>query len=517
MVRDLEELNKRLDTAINIKELWLETYLDVYRYVTPNRDDRNLYGNYTKDAKRRTIDIYDSTAVLAAYQRSNELQGLIIPQSRQWGNFKVEENRGSGKELPDNVIFELNKTVGNYIEESDLQVAAGAAFLDLTIGMGALWIDSPSDDEPLAFSSVSSLALYPEFTTDNLLSTAWIKKVMTGRQIMATYPEYGGVMLDKMKNDPDTPRFLWIGQIKKSDTEYFNYGVLDEDRLTLLYSEKKSYKRLIIFRDRVRPGEVQGRGVAIDLYPTIRDLNNIAKDFLKVMAYKANPPIFYDTASKFNPYSMRDIAGVYIPKVGERSPLEMMQTPEAPEVTEMVRDMRDTIKVGFDIDILGTIESPVRSATEVSIRENRAQRTSGTNIARLINELPKELFKSCANILNEKQLLGSNVDLNDKRLRFDYVSPLLDIEKQNNLQSLEQVTQFIQQNFGEQATLTAFNLKSLMPFLYDNFNLPPSLFTEGATIQKAIVQTTQQASQQAPQATTTATQPSAVVSPQTLV
>jgi|3_EtaG_2_1085321.scaffolds.fasta_scaffold27128_2 hypothetical protein len=511
---NFEELDRRLNSAINIKELWLETYLDVYRYVTPNRDDRNLYGDYVNDAKSRTIDIHDPTAMLAAYQRANELQGLIIPESRTWGNFEVAKNISNPINQID--LDDFNSKINDALNSSDLQVASGGAFLDLTIGMGALYARSPSDEIPLSFKAISSLAVYPEFTTENLIDTVWTKHALTGRQILDNYKKYKGTQKSVLLSKPEDVFFVWIGEVKEKD-KYFTYTVLDSDRLTPLFEEEKSYKRFTIFRDRVRPGEVQGRGIAMDLFPHIRDLNTLVGDFKKVMDYKANPPMFYDTSSKFNPYAVQNsISGAYLPMVNGRPPIEAMQTPEAPEVIEIIRDMRNAILEGFKIDELGDIQSPVRSATEVSIRENRAQRTSATNIARLILEFPKEIYKTSAHILNDRQLLGNKIDINDKRLRFNYTSPLLDIQKQSNLASLEQLTEYIQKSFGENAVLSAFNLKELIPFINENFNLPHNIINSGDDIQSGIEKVLQQSQQQQQQPV----QPISaepVASPQTLI
>jgi len=520
---NIKHLNQRMDEAINLKRLWLEVYLEVYRYVTPNRDDRNLYGDYIRDAKNRTINIYDSTAILAAYQRANELQGLIIPSSRPWGRYEVKPKFINSKKQASNItdidLANFNNTINDFIDASDLQEAASSAFLDLTIGMGALWIQSPSDENPLMYKSVSSLALYPEFTSENIIDTAWTKHVLLGRQILERYPSYNGAQRGALERDFDQPYFLWVGEIKEKDT-YYTYHVLENDRFTILEEEEKPYKRLIIFRDRVRPGEVQGRGIAIDLYPNIKDLNEMVRDRRKSAAYKANPLIFYDTAAGINPYSMKQLGGAFMPLVGGRAPLQAMELPSSQEVLLDIQDARAMIREGFKIDRLSEIDTPPKTATEVSIEENKDQRSSATNIARLISELPKQLHISSAQILDERQLLGNTVKLNDKNLRFNYSSPLLDIKKQSDLVALQQVTQYIQQNLGESMVMTAFNLEKLVPFLYTNFNLPPDLFVPGQAIEQALAQMAQQAQQAqggAPQPTTTASQPQQLSAPQSLV
>lgn len=88
-----------------------------------------------------------------------------------------------------------------------------------------------------------------------------------------------------------------------------------------------------------------------------------------------------------------------------RNPLEALQLPEYPDVLEHIRDLRQVIRDGFQVDPIGEVNTPVKSATEVSIRENRAQRTSATDISRLINELPKQVFTISAKILAKRRFI----------------------------------------------------------------------------------------------------------------
>jgi hypothetical protein len=124
------------------------------------------------------------------------------------------------------------------------------------------------------------------------------------------------------------------------------------------------------------------------------------------------------------------------------------------------------------------VNTPVKSATEVSIRENRAQRTSATDISRLINELPKQIFSISAKILAKRRLLSQDrsiSDINPHLLRFDFQSPLYDLQKQDDLSHCTMMAQILQQFGGEGAVLTATKMEEVIPFLTDKLNLPSKL------------------------------------------
>jgi hypothetical protein len=142
--------------------------------------------------------------------------------------------------------------------------------------------------------------------------------------------------------------------------------------------------------------------------------------------------------------------------------------------------LQEAIQRGFQVDPLGEIQTPVRSATEVSIRENRAQRTSATDISRLINELPKQIFEVAAKILNERGLLlksRQNIPgFSTRKLKFDYVSPLYDLQNQQDLNHFITNMQIKQQFFGQGAALASVNIFEASNFLTDKLNLPRKLF-----------------------------------------
>jgi hypothetical protein len=192
--------------------------------------------------------------------------------------------------------------------------------------------------------------------------------------------------------------------------------------------------------------------------------------------------MFYDAGTYFNPYSIRQWAGAMIARApGGRNPLEALQMPEYPDVLQRIMHMQEVIQKGFQVDPLGEINAPVKSATEVSLRENRAQRTSSTDISRLINELPKQIFDVAAKILNERGLLTQKREqipgFSTRRLKFDYVSPLYDLQNQEDINHFVGNLQIKQQFFGEGAAIASTNLVEANKFLTKKFNLPTKLFS----------------------------------------
>ncbi len=511
---DFTKLWDRFNETKQYKDRWLALYKDLYFYVIPDRDAFNVKWNYHDDGKPVTAQIWDNTAMLAAYQRANDLHALLLPKDRTWGSLMLDPHSFDQQAIDHfkPTMDEINERILFYLNESNLARIISSSNLDLVGGTGAIWVESISDDQPLYFRSIPSVALYIEYSTDDVLNTCWYQCKMTGRQVLESFPGYNGGQKTKLQSYPNDTVEVYYGQIKMSEDKFYIYAVLEIDPFTPLWDTDRDYPQILIYRDRVRPGESDGRGIGIDMLPTIRDLQRLVEYDRKAQSFKAFPPMFYDDDRYFNPYTVRQWAGAMIArKPNSRNPIEALQMPNYSDTFQHIAHLQDAIKIGFQVDPLGEINSPVRSATEVSIRENRAQRTSSTDISRLINEQPKQIFTVAAKILAERRLLTKDRrigEINTSKLRFAFQSPLYDLQKNDDLNHFITNLQIKQQFFGQGAAMATVNLAEANKFLTESLNLKSKLFVDEEQLNQ-LVQNMAQMQQQAalPTPTTTAGQP----------
>lgn len=519
---NLADLYARYEESKRYKDRWLALYQELYTYVIPDRDAFNIKFNTRDDGKPTSLMMWDNTALLSAYQRANDLHGLLLPQDRVWGKLSLDPHLSKPEHISElqPVVDEVNDRLFFYLNQSNLARMVASSNLDLVGGTAALWVESIDDVTPLYFRSIPAIALIVEYSTDDVLNTCWYQCRMSGRKLAEDFPKYKNKR--KLLEQPNELFTVIYGQIKLKENHFYLYSILEDDPFTPLWEIEREYNQIIIYRDRVRPGECEGRGIGIDLLPTIRDLNRIIEYSRKNLAYKANPPIFYDVDKYFNPHMVRQWAGALIARnPSGRNPLEALQLPEYPEVLEHIKDLRQIVRDGFQVDPIGEVNTPVKSATEVSIRENRAQRTSATDISRLINELPKQVFTISAKILAKRRLLTQDRSIphiNTHLFRFDFQSPLYDLQKQDDLSHFTMMAQILQQFGGEGAVLTATKMEEVLPFLADKLNLPSKLMKskeEFANFLQYMAQQIQQSQMPTPQlpSPSTSASPIAIPSP----
>lgn len=516
---DFRELKARYDVAKEFKSRWLGLYNELYYYVLPNRNAFNEFWGYRDDGRPTTLQVWDNTAITCAYQRANDLHGLLLPSGRRWGKFTLDPHRFPQEFISQHadIMNECNNNILFYLDESNLARAVSASNLDLIGGTAGLFVQSFSDDEPLNFQAIPALCLLIEYSGDDLLNTCWYLCKMSGRQIIKLFPQYAGAKLSALWANPNELYTVVYGQILRGENDFYMYATLEADPFYPLWEQEKTYNQIIIYRDRVRPGESDGRGIGLDLLPTIRDLNRLVQYDRQSMAFKAYPPMFSDTDAYFNPWAVKQWAGMIIPRNPEskKDPVEAMRMPESPEPMERILQLQQTIKDAFNVDPLGTVEQPVKSATEISIRENRAQRNTSIDISRIINELPKQIYSVAAKILAERRLLTKNRGIkvfNTKKMKFVFESPLFDLQKQDDLSHFVTRQQIMQQFYGQQVAVASTNIGKVSEFLTRNLNLPPELEKTPDEIQSIIQQMGKAAAQQQqnanpPQPTTTAIQP----------
>lgn len=486
-----ESLNIRMNDAVNWKSNWLAQYQQLYWWVMPNRNAINQRFSFISEGTPLTTIIFDSTAMLSAYQRANDLQGLLMPHGRIWGNMtfnphKVDKETVSAFQP---ALDDENDKIFHYLNTSNLSRIVAASNEDLNGGTACIYVESLSDEMPLVYYSIPAINVFIEHTYDDIITTSWFKRNVSGVQFLQNFPKYNGELRRMCMDNPTMQIPIMYGQVKIGQSKWLIYAVPEQDPLKPLFEMERDYNPFMIYRDRVRPGESDGRGIAIDLLPTVQDLNHAVRDHRRILAFSAQPPMFYDEGAYFNPQSIYQWAGAMIPfGPGGRETIKPLQMPASyPDVDKQIMNLQETIKTGFQVDPLGDINTPVRTATEIAVREQRAQRTSITSIGRLENELPKQIYEVSTKILMERKLV--NLTKYDKSLiNFEFESPLKQIDSEKQLNNLMSNLNIKQQYFGEGAVLASANIGKMSQFLTKAGNLPADLFKSGEEIDAALAQ-----------------------------
>ena len=493
-------------------------YLDeAYRFVLPDKDDF-----FDESVPRQgELKIFDSTAVEANVDFANNLQRLLMPPYTEWFSYVSGEIIDDDPNLSDDekqqvkqILQEQTKKVFRIIDDSNLSTTINMAFQDMGVSTGVLIINEGDDKNPIQFVSVSMKEIVFDVGINGEMENFWFARKIKARKILRKWPKatLSDSLQNTIKTNPDTEVMVIEGAIfiyENSDDAKFLYYVQLEENKTDIFKEFRAFSPFIGFRLNVAPGEIYGRGPARNLLPKIRVLNKNFETKLRVADLMAFPILLRDNTGVLDLEATRKIeAGSVIdiePSLGGKDPIRQLPIQVNLQNLEISSDkMQDEIRTGFNANPLPpSPKTPNISATEINMREQQWLRKSSASIIRVIDSL-FELVDKITRILRKKGILKDltykngilTFEMGNKNIRLDYRSPILDLQKKDDIGAFEAYLQFLIQNFSEVAVAPSVKMTEIPIWAADKFNVDQKLINSPETVKQKLGEIAQTAQQQ---------------------
>lgn len=524
----IEDLQRKYSAAYNIQQQWASLIMEAYKYVTPGRNALStMYGGTDTGVAWETY-ICNSLAETSAEKRANQLERILVPPNQMWGYFEIDFDYLNKNSTIDFTPSDQQKALTTFyrlLNASNLAQHMQASLQDSTVSAGSLWIGE-SEKDPLVFQSIPGFTVMPEFHEGTRIQDLWYKYYLSYVDLRLRYPHVEdlepfskqdrievirGVIWDVK---PNTQTWAW---------RYVDY-ILDSTKkgstpITLM-DKYQDEKKLLLFRESVRPSELVGRGPGIKFMPEIKRLMMLTYLVDEGAKLRAVPIMEANLEMYRKKEKNNNAAQVY--EIGTWGKAVEMPEYAAPE--REIEALTQRIEDGFSVNPIGGLNLPKMSATEVSARLDAAQQYTTIDTSRYTAELNVPLFENSFKILLKRNLIPKSAEIREimarfpKAMTFKYINPLGDIQKNNNMMKLAQSTQFLQQYYGPESPFMLMNVGNVVEFVAENSSLPLSLWldrTQAASAVANIGQQAQQAQQSqqslaVPQATTVGAQPNPV-------
>lgn len=514
MPYDRETLLAKLESARARAKLFSRQIFDCYNYVAPNRNGLAQFYMYLQAAAPSVKQIYDGTAVQANKLRANQLIRMLMPRGQRYAGYVINPEMKTKTILTDDMLQAAMDQHYYFLMVSNLDTQLFGVFQDQGIGNGALWgSDSADEEKPLAYQAISGFSIMPEYYNGDEVKDYWFPVPVSATYILNNISRYNltADAIEYLQNSQASGSestdlfFISKGHLTETDPTdpnkvYRIVEVLENRSLPGTEGEKGNFSAVIlsdryvetqhlyVIRDDVPPQNNIGFGPAYTYLPIIERLNEIVYEYYQSVKIGMNPPIQADL-SKFNPVAQggKSLARMVFQPNTFGAPFEV-PTPASGE--NYITSMRTDVRSFFDINPIGDLEQPVRTATEISVREDANNATTTINASRLQNEGPKPIFESSFQRLLRRGLLpNSEVILSEmKRLPgvvvFQYRDPMQDIQNNNYAVSLQRTMQAYQQYMGPESIICAFKLPALQNFMAGISNLPANLFMDGDSFEQ---------------------------------
>ena len=457
-----EQIDKRVSAARADKQLWEHHLRECYRYIMP---ELNTIDKWSKGAKKDEW-VYDSTAIEAAEDYATRMAAEIVPANTQW--MKLETGSDIPPEQSEDLNTYLEKSTDilfNHIDSSNFNSQAHETFLDLSISTGALICEEGDGiQSSLNFRAVSLSEILIERSYRGIIETVFRDITVPVSDIETLWPKakLDESLSQKLKDSPQTEVSLIEGVLKLRQGGYESI-LLYPEKKEILYQEELDSSPWIVFRESTIPGESYGRGRGMRALRDIKTLNLMVEDHLKAASFVANPMWTAADDGVINPYTQKIEPGAIIP-VGSNDnanpTLRPLITGGDYNVLQYdIRALQDNIRNIMLSKPFGNIEeTPVRTATEMSIRNADLAKSSMGASGRIQSELLERVVARCVYILKRAGKIA-DFKVDGKEVQIKFTSPAARTQDEHKLASFARFLEFVPMMDQLQPGMTASQIK----------------------------------------------------------
>lgn len=421
-MQSVEKLLKRFSSAKANKGLWEQHIRECYEYALP---ERNTIDKWQQGAKKRNR-VFDDTAVDALEDFANRMTAMLVPSNTHWYKLEAGSEISEGDEDKVNKYLEkTTSTIFEHINASNFTSQVGEAMLDLGISTGCIVCEEGDGiQSALNFRAISLSELILERSDKGRVDTVFREFKVIAADLADMWPS--AVLTDsltQMINDkPDASIDLIEGVVYDSGT--YRSVLIYQKEKALLIDVELDYNPYVVFRETTIPGEVYGRGRVMRQLNNIKTLNRMFEDYLKGLSFQANPIFTATDDGVINPHSFKLAPGT-VNAVGSNDrgnpTLNALQLSGNPQLMDhAVKGLQDTIRRSLLSKPFGNVnETPVRSATEMSIRNAEQAQTNLAATSKVQTEFNERVIANAVNILKRMgKIADFKVDGREVKIKF---------------------------------------------------------------------------------------------------
>lgn len=452
-----EALGKRLKKAKDRKDNWITLYREAQQYITPQRE---AFYEHAKGEKKGRL-VYDTTAQEAADIFASRIMSTITPSWQRWSEFRA------GSDIPEDNQDEINKALTqsnkilfDFINHSNFTSQATETYLDLCFGTGAMLVERGDGDDLLVFTNIPLNELILEEGPNSTIQNNFRLKKAPARILAQVFPnaEWSDSVLEAIKQGDDSPVTVVMASLYDSKSRKYFQIVFEENGLKLNQYHTEDTNPFIIPRWAVTPQEIYGRGPAIKMLASIKTLNKMTEFTLRHASMAVSGAYTAVSDGVVNPYNLKIRPNAIIP-VKQPDSLQPLPPAGQPEFNQLLRsELRQEIKDAFLASPMPSFNDPVRTATEISIRNSEMLKNSGAQLGRLKSEWVEPIIARCVDILKSEGKLPE-IKVDGREVTIKHTSPLAQIEDQEDLQGLRTYFEFMAQAEVYSPGITALKTK----------------------------------------------------------
>lgn len=501
------KLIKRYEQLRVSRSTWEQHFVEIDQFVAPAPNYFNM--NVPIPGKKTNDKLFDPTATQALNRFVAAMSSTLTPRSSRWHSLSVSkeyklsnESKAYLEEVTD-ILFQVRYSPSsNFAAQIDEcyhslgKFGTCAMFIDDIIGQG------------IKYKTIHLSQIFVSENSAGRIDTAFRRFKMSAR---AAYEVWGDAcpekILTSLKTNPDLD--FWFLHAVYPNTDYsglayndmrFNSCYICMDTKDILQEGGYRVFPYAVSRFRTEPGEIYGRGPAIDVLPEIKTLNRARKAILNSVEKNVNPPILVTDDGAEHALNLQANAINYgmIDENGRPKAIPFNNGARIDIAQPEIDAMRTVINDAFLVSLFQIlVQEPQMTATEVQYRQQEKGELLAPTMGRQQSELLSQIIERELDILSmAKQLPPMPQELIDiggiVNIHFD--APLNKIMRSNEaaaiLQSLQTASGLAQ---FDPSVIKMFDMQKVMRDLCDIWGVPQKVMFDDEQIQQMQQTSAQQA------------------------
>ncbi len=465
---------KRFDASKKRKIQFTLTYQQATRFSTPERDQ--FFYHIEGARNDRPFEVCDSTAPRGVNSFVSNLQSSLVPPGKRFvkftPGFKIPEDRRQNAQIQ---LEGIEEAIFAIIHNSNFDVTVPESFTDLAVGTGAFMVQRGLDPGSIHHIAVPLHQLWLEEGPNGIITTVFRLHKIPARNITETWDdaELDAETQKRYEDKPDAEiEFLectypYREKVKGKTVTGFYYQVIDKVKKKVIVERKEGSSPWIVFRWSVLPGEIYGRGPLITALADIKTLNKTKQLILENASLAVAGAWTVLDDGTVNVDNIQIEPGTLITvSSNPGSPQGPMIAPLKPggdfNVAQLIiQDLVQSIEAMLYTNPLGRIDLPVKSATEMTLRQQALAKQIGAAFGRLSRELIVPYLNRVIWLANDMKEIDVPSDflVDNKIVGIDYLSPLAQAQDQDDVMALMNFVNVVTQAFPQLASLILKPLK----------------------------------------------------------
>lgn len=431
-----ERIIKSFNEAKESRSNWDTHWQDVADFVLPTR---NFYTKTTTSGARRRGKIYNTTAPEAAVQLSAALEGMLFNTGIRWFELTTEDESINKLHEVKEWLYDATNRMLSYFDntKTGFSVSSHETALDLVaFGTGVTLVTEK--DGVLKFQARDLSSIYLKSDDSGSITDVYREFAMPVWEVAKEFgKENLSDRVSKLVDDPDKQD----KQIKLLHHIYVRqdreYGKLDKSNKPwgscYLEIEQKHIIQeggfdenpYIIARWSKAAEEIYGRSPAMEVLPTIRVVNAMAKTILEASELAVRPPVIVGAGTMEGPIRTAPGSIMYV-RQGTRDVPQPFNSGSRPDIGHELMDREEAkIEKAFFADRLSLPQNDRMTATEIIERRQQGLMAISPVLSRLyaewLNPIIKKTFKW---MLSKGYLSPPPEALANAPYKINYISPM---------------------------------------------------------------------------------------------